>query len=41
MAVFQAAQAFELFTGLTPEIARMEAAFRLEAPAVKRDGRHG
>jgi shikimate 5-dehydrogenase len=27
MAVFQAVRAFEHFTGLTPDVARMEAAF--------------
>lgn len=36
MAVFQAVRAFELFTGLTPDVERMEAAFRAfeETPPV-------
>jgi shikimate dehydrogenase len=43
MAVFQAAKAFELFTGLTPEIERMKAAFAAfeGVPAVARDKRLG
>jgi shikimate dehydrogenase len=41
MAVFQAAKAFELLTGLTPDIERMKAAFAAfgSEPAVERDER--
>jgi shikimate dehydrogenase len=38
MAVFQAAKAFELFTGLTPEIERMKAAFAAFGSARDRAG---
>ena len=43
MAVFQAAKAFELFTGLAPDIERMKAAFAAfgSEPAVERDKRLG
>ena len=43
MAVFQAAKAFELFTGLTPEIERMKAAFAAfgSKPAIEWDKRLG
>ena len=41
MAVFQAVRAFELFTGLTPDVDRMKAAFAAfgSEPAIERDGR--
>ncbi|UQX89741.1 shikimate dehydrogenase [Jatrophihabitans telluris] len=40
MAVFQAADAFELFTGLTPDAARMSAHFAaISAPSAARSGR--